>query len=308
MKRARCVVAATMVVGCCSLYTGHSAMADDDVTRFAIKSELPSLNKLERFQVFFDRSLPNADTRREQKAHKEVLPAKAHVSSPFISQLPQLPNGCEITSLTMLLQQAGIDVNKMTLARKMKKVPFVDDGYHGNPNIGFVGNMYHGAPGFAVYHGPVASLAREYLGSRVVDLTGQSWDMVEKQLAGGHAVWVITSVNFYPVPESAWQTWHTAQGDMRITFKEHSVLLTGYDDKHVYFNNPLLSQGNTAVNKQNFIKAWSQLGKQAVSYKSLPVFKRSKDSAKQAALVRNPLATAMQQLYVESNSSSKIER
>lgn len=303
MKKARCLAAVLIAAGCCTLFAGHSKAADNDsAPRFAANSGMPLLN---RFEISSNHSLQNGNVGKKRAAHKDVLPKRAHVSAPFISQLPQLPNGCEITSLTMLLQQAGENVGKMSLAQKMKKVPFVSGKYNGNPNMGFVGNMYHGAPGFAVYHGPIASLAKEYLGSRVVDLTGQSWDMIERQLADGHAVWVITSIDFYPVPESAWRTWHTVQGDMRITFKEHSVLITGYDEKHVYLNNPLSSRGNTAVDKQNFIKAWSQLGKQAVSYKSLPVFKRSQDSAQKAALVRNPLALPVRQLYAKGNTSSK---
>ena len=42
----------------------------------------------------------------------------------------------------MMLQYAGITVDKMKLANEIKKVDFMNDGVRGNPNEGFVGNIY----------------------------------------------------------------------------------------------------------------------------------------------------------------------
>ncbi|MCQ2011497.1 C39 family peptidase [Sporolactobacillus sp. STSJ-5] len=228
-----------------------------------------------------DREGSSERTQKEQKGNpaalKKTLPkhekkpavTEKKLSAPYVSQKPELPNGCEVTSLTMLLQSAGVKINKMQLAEQIKKVPFQSGALKGNPNEGFVGNMYHGSranPGFAVYHGPVADLARRYLGERVIDMTGKPWSAIEKQMASGKPVWTITSINFQPIPESAWQNWPTKQGTIRITFKEHSVLLTGFDKNYVYFNDPLAGKPGTKSSKQAFIKAWHQFGNQAISY------------------------------------------
>lgn len=206
------------------------------------------------------------ETQPQKPAPPPPLPDKVLLDAPLISQLPELPNGCEITSLTMLLQQAGIKADKMTLAKQMIKVPFNENGVHGDPNDGFVGNMYHGGPGFAVYHGPVANLAKQYLGSKVVDLTGEDWKAIEKELADHHAVWVIVNSAFKWLPPDYFQSWHTKNGDMEVTMHEHSVLVTGYDSEKIYFNDPLTNTKNKSVNKEDFIDAWKQMGSQAISY------------------------------------------
>lgn len=51
-----------------------------------------------------------------------------------IGQNPELPTGCEITAVTMMLRYAGKDVNKIQLAREM---PRSNDG-----NKGFVGDPF----------------------------------------------------------------------------------------------------------------------------------------------------------------------
>lgn len=52
---------------------------------------------------------------------------------PLISQRPELPNGCEITAVTMMLQYAGAKVDKMQLAREMPRSSNPEYGYIGQP-------------------------------------------------------------------------------------------------------------------------------------------------------------------------------
>jgi len=51
---------------------------------------------------------------------------------PLIAQRPELPNGCEITAVTMMMQYAGAKVDKMEMAREMPR--------SSNPNYGYIGN------------------------------------------------------------------------------------------------------------------------------------------------------------------------
>ncbi|MED4227703.1 C39 family peptidase [Neobacillus cucumis] len=187
---------------------------------------------------------------------------------PHIQQMPELPRGCEVTSLTMLLQYAGVSVDKMKLATEINTVPFRDqNGVHGNPNEGFVGDMYSfDNSGYGVYHDPIVDLAETYLPGRIIDLTGQSIDSVYKMIKSGSPVWVITNSRFASLPQSEFSVWNTQTGTVQITYREHSVLVVGYDDNYVYINDPLTDQSYKAVPRGSFEESWVQMGKQAVSY------------------------------------------
>lgn len=186
---------------------------------------------------------------------------------PFIQQMPELARGCEVTSLAMMLQYAGINIDKMTLAAEIAKVPFLNNGVRGNPNDGFVGNIYTFSEyGYGVYHAPIAKLAERYLPGRIKDLSGMSIESVYEALQAGTSVLVITNSTFRPLAEAEFHIWQTVSGPVRITYREHSVLVTGYDKDYIYMNDPLAEQAGTKVSKAEFEAAWVQMGSQAVTY------------------------------------------
>ncbi|MGG5252618.1 C39 family peptidase [Neobacillus sp. SM06] len=194
------------------------------------------------------------------------------LNAPAVSQFPELPRGCEVTSLAMMLNQAGIQTNKMELAEKIKKDPTplkIDNGqiFYGNPNDGFVGNMYDlNQAGFGVYHKPIAELANSFLPGKIKDLTGASFEELTTHLSDGRSVWVIINTSFKKLDDNQFQTWDTPTGKVKITYKEHSVLLTGYDKQFVYFNDPLSGEKNKKAPLKEFADAWVQMGSQAITY------------------------------------------
>ncbi|MEW8984126.1 MAG: C39 family peptidase [Bacillus anthracis] len=186
---------------------------------------------------------------------------------PFIQQLPELDRGCEVTSLAMMLQYAGITVDKMKLANEIKKVDFMNDGVRGNPNEGFVGNIYtFSESGYGVYHGPLFQLAKKYLPNKAVDLTGKSIEELYKSVKAGQPVVMITNATFAPLDEDEFTTWETNNGDVSITYNEHCVVLIGYDQESVYIRDPLKDSLDVKVPKEKFEQAWVQMGSQAISY------------------------------------------
>jgi len=192
------------------------------------------------------------------------------LTAPLIRQLPELPRGCEITSLAMLLQYNGMDADKMTLAKQIRKNParYAEKAgsiHFGNPHNGFVGDMSSFEnPGLGVYHEPIAELAEKYAGKRRVhDFTGKEFTEVIRQLNKKRPVWVIINATYKKLPAKEFMTWQTEDGPVQVTKREHSVLITGYDEKYVYFNDPLDRESKAPM--EHFKDAWEQMGKQALT-------------------------------------------
>ncbi|MEH7012911.1 C39 family peptidase [Neobacillus niacini] len=189
------------------------------------------------------------------------------LSVPTLMQFPELPRGCEVTSLAMLLNYAGVSVDKLTLANEITKVPYQQDGFYGNPHNGFVGNMYtYNQPGLSVYNEAVEELAHKYLPNQIDNFSGEDFNSVKKKLNEGKPVWVIIGSTYAFLPEEHWETWNTKEGEIKITRKVHSVLVTGYDENNVYFNDPFFSDQNRSAHLKDFVTSWTQFGSQAISY------------------------------------------
>ncbi|WP_423410790.1 C39 family peptidase [Heyndrickxia sp. MSNUG] len=204
----------------------------------------------------------------------EIIPIKESVliDAPASWQMPELPRGCEVTSLAMLLQYKGISVDKLTLAKEIKKNPAeykLANGniYFGDPNEGFVGNMYtYSEPGLGVYHKPIAELAEKYLPGKIKDLTGADFLELKVHLSDSRPVWIIINTEYKKIDDNFFQTWYTPKGAVSVTTKEHSILVTGYDQKYVYFNDPLTGEKNKKAPMHDFTEAWVQMGRQAITF------------------------------------------
>lgn len=189
---------------------------------------------------------------------------------PLIKQYPELPRGCEVTALTMLLNYHGYNTTKMQLAKRITRdpTPYKEKNrkiYFGNPHQGFVGDIYSRSnPGLGVYVEPIIDLAYLYAKTDVVNLTNQKELEIMFALSEGYPVWIITNTTYEKLPSSAFETWYTPQGKIRVTYKEHSVVITGYDEEYYYFNDPLDGKKKKAP-KSSFIEAWKQMGSQAIA-------------------------------------------
>ncbi len=220
------------------------------------------------------KQVDNASVSQNQTGSGNVstqLPPSAMLNVPPQDQYPQLPNGCEVTSLSMLFTAIGHPVSKMTLAQKMPydPTPRVKNAAGqivswGNPNVGFVGSPYVWSDGFGIYHGPIIKLIDKILPGEGVDLTKQPFTDVLSYVARGIPVEAWVTAELRPT-KRFWETWQTPEGPITVTQQEHAVLIVGYDATHVYINNPINGEKDEAVNMQNFLGAWHQLGDQAVT-------------------------------------------
>ncbi|MDR7001023.1 C39 family peptidase [Neobacillus niacini] len=214
--------------------------------------------------------IAEAILKKDEIKPKNIKPAvkeKQLLDVPLINQMaePHLKNGCEVTSLAMILNYYGKKVTKNELAKRIKKVPLhYPHNLKGNPNIGFVGDMADG-PGLSVYNGPIFDLAKQYMGDKVINLTNRPFERILEKVSLGMPVWVITTMNFKD--DVKFRKWDTPQGTIYITFSGHSVVITGYDKNYIYVNDPY-GYKNRKVSRKDFIDAWSVMGKQAIAIES----------------------------------------
>ncbi|SNZ14440.1 Uncharacterized protein YvpB [Terribacillus aidingensis] len=211
----------------------------------------------------------NISARTYKASNKEEVPELSAVKDspldvPLLNQMdaPRLYNGCEVTSLAMILLYAGFDVTKNELAEQIPYVPLqYGNGLRGDPNEGFVGDMQSG-PGLGVYHGPIMNLAKKIAGDKAVDKTGSSVEeAIYEPLDQGNPVWIVTTSSFTQTDDM--ESWETPNGKADVTYSVHSVAVTGYTEDRVFLNNPY-GQKNQEVDRENFEKAWKQLGSQAI--------------------------------------------
>lgn len=231
----------------------------------------------EKAEAVSDNVSPTAPSvEREVKIAKKVLPLKTTTITvpksklldvPLIKQMdaPRIYNGCEVTSLAMILNFYGFNITKNELASNLKSVPLTyENGLIGNPHDGFVGDVTGAKPGYGVYHKPIVDLAEKYVDkTKVKDISGSNFEQVISTVGEGRPVWVITTSTFASVDNM--ETWTTPAGKVKISFSEHSVVNTGYDEIYIYLHNRY-DQKNQKVNREKFIQSWEKIGKQAIHF------------------------------------------
>lgn len=197
-------------------------------------------------------------------------PASKLIDVAPISKMPELIRGCEITALTMFLNyNTGNTYNKLDLAKElaMDTTPYSVEGgliSFGDMHKGFVGSMSEGSlPGLGVYIEPLMELAGKYIDEGLYDISGSDFDIVLNLVGSGHPVLVAITSNYNTVPNAAIMNWKTPNGYMEVTYYEHSILITGYDENYVYFNdtnNGMLTKAPI----ENFKNSWEGQGSQAM--------------------------------------------
>jgi uncharacterized protein YvpB len=197
-------------------------------------------------------------------------PAEMLLNVPVIQQLPELYNGCEVTSLAMLLGAYETPVNKLELAIRLQKDPTPLIGEYpqqitewGDPRVGFVGDITGRKTGYGVYHEPLFALLQEYVGDQAIDLTGGDFTQIIDYVAQGRPVVAWTTVDFRPTTE--WVQWKNGDKEIIVTFKEHTVLIVGFDQDSIFINDPLSGMKAEEIPKEQFVQSWEQLGRQALS-------------------------------------------
>lgn len=200
-----------------------------------------------------------------------TVPAKRTADSvilkvPLIKQLPELPTGCEVTSLSMALNFYGIKISKTVLADV-----FLEKGEYRAADYRkvFVGDPRE-IKAYGCYSDVLVNCAEKFLETiktrsfDVINVTGCSMEALYGYVDMGYPVIVWTTNKMLPTFEGP--SWIDADTGETITWvgNEHCVLLTGFDrnKKVVYLNDPLY--GITAFKMSDFELRFYELEQQAI--------------------------------------------
>ena len=152
-----------------------------------------------------------------------------------ICQNPELPTGCEMTAVTMMLRYAGVNINKFQVVAETPR--------SSNGDYGFVGNPYSPS-GWWVFPTGIAPVVQRNLGTSQV-MTGSSLQAIKDKLNIGHLV-VVWMANMNG-------------------FVNHAITLTGYNNNGFFYNNPWTGQ-KEAMSYGEFYGHWNADAQRALSY------------------------------------------
>lgn len=155
-----------------------------------------------------------------------------------ILQNPELPNGCEITAATIVLNYLGFPVDKVTMASRY--LPQQAEYWATDPDEAFMGNPAY----LLAYYcnpGPVVEAVNAYLddqGSayRAVDISGTPAEELYDWVAEGAPVVVWTTRGCMTPTYST--NFMMADGTLPYS-NSHCVVLTGFDSEGCYVADPM---------------------------------------------------------------------
>lgn len=240
----------------------------DDPTEMAAKTEtkadLVTVSSGETASLPAPVTLQELIARQESDGLSPNEDSRIQLDAEAILQYPELPTGCEVTSLTMALRFAGYDVSKEELA----------DTYLEKASPGSVSykSAFWGDPrqsgSFGCYAPVIVNAANRYLEEqespkRAYDLTGTPFDDILAEIRMGCPVivWGSMYINEEIVFSYGWEidgetvTWPS---------NEHCMLLIGFDmeNNSVIVCDPL--EGIASYDKTAFQHHYETLEQQAI--------------------------------------------
>lgn len=186
-------------------------------------------------------------------------------------QNPELPTGCEVTSLTTVLNYLGYNVSKTTMADDyLPKLNFYrKDGklYGADFRTTFAGTPYSNSS-YGCYAPCIVETANKYLSQfrlhRAINVSGKDFTELESYLNNNMPViiWVTSGNLKEPKLTTKWTT--PNEEKVQWLSGEHCVVLIGYDKVNgtVTVSDPL--KGITEYPYELFETRYNQMGKQAV--------------------------------------------
>ncbi|RIX50964.1 hypothetical protein D3P08_17900 [Paenibacillus nanensis] len=208
----------------------------------------------------------------EWTADGQLDMTEVYIDVPLVMQKPELPNGCEITSLTSVLNGLGYDLSKEVMADNyLPQEPFYrKDGklYGADPNKAYAGNPRDQIAWFS-YAPPIIEAANtvftEFGGDyEPVDLTGSTREQIYEELKQGRPVVIWVTLDLSPPKVTSSWYLNTTGELFKAPVNLHCVVLNGYSasNNRVHVMNPL--QGQVTYDADQFFASYDALGTHAL--------------------------------------------
>ena len=199
---------------------------------------------------------------REKESAGNISSIRLNVSN--ILQNPEMPTGCEITSLT-------IDLNYLFpndgITKQYMADNYLDKATIGtaSPNDAFLGSPYS-SHSYGCYAPVIERAANSYISAAGKDyqahnITGTEFTDLLKYLSDGYPVIIWGTINMGNTYQST--SWNINGNNVPWLANEHCLVLIGYDSSNYYIADPL-KDGITAYDRSLVETRYGQMGKQAV--------------------------------------------
>jgi uncharacterized protein YvpB len=201
--------------------------------------------------------------------------ASAFIEAENILQNPELPTGCEITALTMLLRFYGFDADKVDLADNYLPVSWGNARWEDGKKFQdsfftyFIGDPK--GRGYGCFSPAIMTAAEKYLEEndtegrfKAVNISGCEPEYLYRILLSGNPVmcWA-TDGMIAPEYRESWYDNETGE-QLDWYINEHAFLLVGFDTEKrlVYLSDPM--KGEIVYSMDKFETRFSEMHSQAV--------------------------------------------
>lgn len=200
------------------------------------------------------------------------LPSDTYDPVELIYQSPELPNGCEVTSLAMLLNSASYPVDHLDLYENY--LPTQGFTYQGGQRLGpspeeyYVGDATSQSGGWYCFEGPIIQAGNAFLAdagsdAQVVSVTGLSREELEDYALAGVplAIWVTLG---YADPSYASSfTWTLPDGSTYVPYSNlHCVVLSGMESGLFQVADPIY--GEYSIDPDVLWDCFESMGQRAI--------------------------------------------
>ncbi|MBQ5317833.1 MAG: C39 family peptidase [Oscillospiraceae bacterium] len=209
-------------------------------------------------------------TSRQRKDYDDN---SVYIDMENILQLPELPVGCEITALTILLRHCGFDAEKTDMALNYLPISWGNARYEGDKTYKdsffdyFIGDPF--GRGYGCFSGAIEKAANKYIsehggGYVVKNISGAHPDVLYDYLAAGTPVlcWATDGM----IEPEYYETWYDNETGEQLDWylNEHCFVLAGFnmDADLVTLNDPM--KGIIDYNINKFETRYDQMYRQAI--------------------------------------------